>query len=560
MIGIRQLGLALLVPVVLGASAGSYSLQLNGQPLPGSPLSDAWIPVWRLWALGIALPVPAGVQQCQLADGSLIAVRCQGVSPSIPIDCLPKLGIKVERTPTGFSFQRPMAEPLQWRVESEGAVCRFIWETDQPCTYRMKENGSHVIVELGGTGGSWPESTPGSSVIRQISLKSTTPGVVTLDIDRRYPTPVHLESDGRHFTLELDRYYEHETVTDLPGGLTYVSHQSADDNGPLSWHKLFLPAKSGARLTTLLAQKGGRFTRQPVSRLASDAGAVVAVNAGYFSLTQAIPIGLLLQGGQVVASPMYNRTFLGLPQHGMPFIGRTPLSVDLLAHSGQSAEVDWVNFPRQRNSVAVYTDRYGSQTGTTVDAPCWEVAVNGDGRVEAEADHDLSIPPGGFVVAAQGPSVSWLKREFAVGAVAALRSKVDQVWPGLAEAIAGGPTLVRDGKIVVTSTEERFAADITQGRAPRTAIGITPDGDLTLFVVDGRDPGHSIGMTLGELAAQFVTFGAAQAMNLDGGGSSTMVVNGRVVNRPSDGHERPVTTGLGIVLPEDAVATRRLSH
>ncbi|MBC7542091.1 MAG: phosphodiester glycosidase family protein [Candidatus Sericytochromatia bacterium] len=558
MIGFRQLGLALLVPFVLGASASSYSLQLNGQPLPGSPLSDAWVPVWRLWSLGVSLRIEPKANRVPIEDGTFIPVRWQGVSATIPIDQLPRLGIEVETLPEGYSLHKVMAEPQQWRVESEGDVCRFVWETDRPVTWRIKEAGRHVIVELGGAGGAWPATTAGSSVIKQITLTSTQPGMLVMDIERRYPTPLRLNSDGRHFSLELERFYARETTTDLPQGMQYTCHQSASETGPLVWHKLFLPSASAYKLTTLIAQKqGGRFARFPVSRLASDAGAVVAVNAGYFSMKEDYPIGLLMQGGKVLTSPIYNRTFLALPQQGKPFISQTQLSVDVLAASGQSAEVDWFNFPRQRNSLAVYTERFGLQTGTVMDGACWEVAVDADGRVEAEADHNLPIPLNGFVIAAQGPSVTWLRSQFPVGALAALRPKVDQIWPGLNEAIAGGPTLVRGGQVALTAVEEKFAADITQGRAPRTAIGIGAGGDLTLLVVDGRDTGHSMGMTLTELAAQFMAFGTPEAMNLDGGGSSTMVINGRVVNRPSDGHERLVSTGLGILIPKGAVAAGR---
>jgi hypothetical protein len=281
--------------------------------------------------------------------------------------------------------------------------------------------------------------------------------------------------------------------------------------------------------------------------LATDAKAIAAVNAGYFSFKPEIPVGLLVQGGHVLTSPIYNRSFLAWPNQGRPFLGRTQVAMDLLSPTGQSAEIDWVNYPRQRNSLAVFTDRYGARTQTVADGPTWEIAVNADGRIETADIHDLPIPPGGFVATAQGPSATWLKREFPVGGLAALKPKLDRIWPGLTDAVAGGPTLLKDGVIAVTSLEEKFAPDIAQGRAPRTGIGLHADGTVTLAVVDGRNPGHSIGMTLIEFAQQFKTLGANQALNFDGGGSSTMVIQGRVVNKPSDGVERSVTTALGLI-------------
>ena len=94
------------------------------------------------------------------------------------------------------------------------------------------------------------------------------------------------------------------------------------------------------------------------------------------------------------------------------------------------------------------------------------------------------------------------------------------------------------------STEENIAGDIARGRAPRTAIGVKKDGTVILLVVDGRSR-SSAGMSLQELADYMVKLGAVQALNFDGGGSSEMVLDGKILNNPSDGRERAVSVGLG---------------
>ncbi len=79
--------------------------------------------------------------------------------------------------------------------------------------------------------------------------------------------------------------------------------------------------------------------------------------------------------------------------------------------------------------------------------------------------------------------------------------------------------------------------------------GVTADGRVLLVTVDGRRPGVSVGVTLVEGARVMASLGAREAMNLDGGGSTTMAIGGRVVNRPSDPTgERPVAEGI-FVLP-----------
>ena len=98
----------------------------------------------------------------------------------------------------------------------------------------------------------------------------------------------------------------------------------------------------------------------------------------------------------------------------------------------------------------------------------------------------------------------------------------------------------------MTASEEEFPSDIRVGRAPRTAVGVTKDGRYLLAVVDGRQS-HSVGLTLTDWARLLVKFGAQDAINLDGGGSTDLVVNGEVQNSPSDGQERAVGDALVLV-------------
>jgi hypothetical protein len=109
--------------------------------------------------------------------------------------------------------------------------------------------------------------------------------------------------------------------------------------------------------------------------------------------------------------------------------------------------------------------------------------------------------------------------------------------------VGGIPVLLRGGKVVEPKQCVTYFCD----RNPRTGIGFTAKGQLLLVVVDGRRYGWSAGMTLVEFATLFKELGAVRALNLDGGGSSTMVVNGKVVNKPSDDRERAVSSAVMIL-------------
>ena len=109
-------------------------------------------------------------------------------------------------------------------------------------------------------------------------------------------------------------------------------------------------------------------------------------------------------------------------------------------------------------------------------------------------------------------------------------------------AIGGGPVLIQAGKIVITNNEEqKFAGKAINDKHPRTAMGYTKDGKLIVLVVQGRQKDVSEGMNLVQLAETLKAIGCVEALNLDGGGSSCMLINGKETIQPSDlTGQRPV--------------------
>jgi dipeptidyl aminopeptidase/acylaminoacyl peptidase len=132
-------------------------------------------------------------------------------------------------------------------------------------------------------------------------------------------------------------------------------------------------------------------------------------------------------------------------------------------------------------------------------------------------------------------------------------------WRQTLDAIGGYPMLIKDGEIVQHDCTTDFCY-----RNPRTAVGVTTTGTVLMVVVDGRRAGWSVGMTMLQLARLMKHLGAVSALSLDGGGSSTMWVRGKVINRPSDPTgERKVSSAL-LVLPnpdpEEQSSLRTAAH
>jgi len=130
--------------------------------------------------------------------------------------------------------------------------------------------------------------------------------------------------------------------------------------------------------------------------------------------------------------------------------------------------------------------------------------------------------------------------------------------PYIHQALGGGVFLLKDGDTVPQTNPARH---------PRTAIGLDKSGSkLFILVVDGRQPNLSIGMTYSELAAEFQKLGAHTAINLDGGGSTTLVLRDpsthklHILNHPSDGKPRPIADALGISIRGGLPSTRATSN
>lgn len=201
-----------------------------------------------------------------------------------------------------------------------------------------------------------------------------------------------------------------------------------------------------------------------------------------------------------------------------------------------------------------FTPRFGTRTPRM---PGGVEAVVRDGHVtpSLRAGGGTAIPRDGYVLSGSGDGASFLRRARA-GAAAEVTTAVRSasgaplLLSDLAGVVSGGPRLVSRGRVAIRTKAEGFQRPglyqrFVAGRNPRTLAGVTATGSLLLVTVDGRRPGYSVGVSLPEAARLMKSLGARDALNLDGGGSSAMVIGGRVVNRPSDpGGERSVGDGV----------------
>lgn len=343
-------------------------------------------------------------------------------------------------------------------------------------------------------------------------------------------------------------------------GQTTSGHASKDElTGPWFINVLRIDLKR-ARLKIVHALDEG-VGLETVSSLAARYRAPAATNGGYFRIAgtyRGEPIGLLVLDRQLISEPHNERAEFGLIDSGdktevifghLRFTGE--ISVGSVKHS-----VPGLNRPLSPDELIVFTPRFHRTTLTNPDGI--EVVVRRN-RVVAVSDLKGSseIPSDGYVISAVGSAREWVKTHVRKGARVDFTWRLNSIEPGddpdwmrAYSILGGGPQLIKVGKIAITDKQEKMAPGFATDRHPRTAIAKLESGKLLLVTVDGRQPGVSAGMTLEMLAELLLELGAVDAVNLDGGGSTTMVIHNKIVNRPSDQTgERPVSDAI-LVFPK----------
>lgn len=420
---------------------------------------------------------------------------------------------------------------------------RIVFDVSSVPTFsvREEEDGKRILIELGGTADGVDEKPKiKSEMIKKVSYRAEEGSLlVIIDLAEAAGYDVQsLRSPDRVF-IDIKKSYEREMRSSPAPGLWLTTYTRRDRRGPLSAYLLEVDLKK-YQLVPVLAN-GEILGRDTVRHMAGEVGALAAINSSYFEPNGEI-LGVLKMENTIVGTTYFTRSALGIGKNGVPFVepvyytGYVKVGRKTLAVSG-------VNVERAKDALVVYNRYYNTHTGTNEHGI--ELTVEKGRVTKISREGNSEIPEDGYVISAHGKSRDALARS-RLGAVAELAEDLGKRWETATTVVGAGPSLVRSGRVHVTAAEEKFPDDIARGRAPRTGVAVLPDHRVLLAVVDGRQA-SSIGATLTEFAELLLKFGARDAVNFDGGGSSEMVIGGDVINSPSDGAERRVGSALAVM-------------
>lgn len=340
---------------------------------------------------------------------------------------------------------------------------------------------------------------------------------------------------GTRFELRLQKTVTPEVL--------YLKRVMVDASGQRRVHTVRANLKKSGFEPAIAFAADANHKRASVPTLMKALGGYVAINGGYFDGAGRSQ-GLLVRDGIMKNKPIMERPSLAMNAEGQLAIGFLPVIGKI---SGLRAEVSFerINGHFDGNYIQLLAPGHPARLaeGPQV-ANAWKVVIANDivtrvgfeplTQAERQTCHVLLVPPALAFEANFQPGEQ-IRAEYQVG----------RAGPGsIYTALQAGPMLVRDGRAMV-STQGDFPGDIRRGRAPRSAVGLTREGDLILMAVDGRSS-TAAGATLSELANYLVEAGCWTAMNLDGGSSTQLVVAGELVTQNPAG-AKPVANALVLV-------------
>jgi len=274
---------------------------------------------------------------------------------------------------------------------------------------------------------------------------------------------------------------------------------------------------------------------------------IASVNGDYFVRDGPFagdPEGLCITEGRLVSTPSEKSCFWVAPDGS--FQMTNVISLLSVTWPDGTKTPAGLNEERKDRPV-IYTADFGPGTHTVAG---WEVVLESASAALAPGEvrtfSVAGVREGGGVplsssnlVVSLPEALQKLAKGLSPGATVAIDTATLPDLRGVRTAVGGGPALLRNGKPTVIDSGE--------ARHPRSAIGWNAE-EFVMVQVDGRQPPISVGMTLSELARYLLDLGCTDAINLDGGGSSTLWAQGQVVNSPSEGSERPMANALVVVL------------
>jgi len=460
---------------------------------------------------------------------------------------------QVSRSGNSLQITTPAAQVLSVRQGRQSWGDRFVIDLDRPTTWQVTEQTTGVEISMDGTFPLPPQAIlpppPGNTYqsyqIQQrgtktvIQIQGTSgirPVVFTL------PNPYRLVVDLR------SEVFPNRDIQWSPG-IRWRSQllPLGSSTFPVTWLEIN-PRQPNLQLRPIWTNSATQTGITPLVTMARQSQAAAAINAGFFNRNNQLPLGAIRRDSRWFSGPILNRGAIAWNAQGEVLIDRLTLRETLQPSGGNP----WPLFSLNSGYVGSGISRYTPEWGTTY-TPILNNETLFTVRQNQVVDQALAgvagqgvfaIPADGYLLVSRG--TEGITNQFPLRTpVQVQQGTVPPGFEPFPQIVGAGPLLVRDRQVVLNAAAEQFSTQFAQQQAPRSAIARTANGTILLIAAQNRIGGR--GPSLTEMAQITQSIGAIDALNLDGGSSTSLYLGGRLINRSPLTAAR-VHNGIGIFL------------
>ena len=299
-------------------------------------------------------------------------------------------------------------------------------------------------------------------------------------------------------------------------------YKNITTSDPLSIHILEVNPKKYEIKPTLA--KDNKIGRATVLDIAKRNDAKAAINGGFFKIgtnLDGLPMGILKIDGKWISLPRKKRAAIGWKKDSNDFmIDQLDAKTCIIINDGLEIPLDGINRERKENERILYLPTFFNLYQTNPQNLKSYMILSNNCFLALDTDDDII------------PFLKYNSFNYRINISSLFSLNDSYIWENLDHIVGGTPVLIYDNqKILDYSSEKTIQTFLTKKHA-RTAIGIKENGNLIFLVVEAN-PCYSIGMTMDELRDFMYDLGCTFALNLDGGGSSTMVIDNKIINCPN---------------------------
>ena len=281
----------------------------------------------------------------------------------------------------------------------------------------------------------------------------------------------------------------------------------------------------------VLAEENKLGSKGTLTQICKNYDAVAGVNGSFFDAKTYAAVGYLMIDGRAIQAPLIvkARTTFGITRDNKVMIGKPKFRRRIRPENDFFSMIDGINKKCGYGEIVIYTSDYAKKV--SVPKGGMGYIFDGAGIVTELVRADAKIPEEGGLLMVSEEHLHRFKNT-AAGTKILFTQSLMSPWDSVRDAFGSGMLLVTDGKITFDQSREEVGRYL-MGDAPRTAIGITAANELVMAVADGRSSSYR-GVDFDEIAQIMIDCGCTDAIALDGGGSSTLVYKGGVLNNVSD--------------------------